>query len=207
MGPYTHLLSVNSLRTDRDTPYDCCFFDLEKDPGENYPKEVNCSKQHEIANTLYDNKQICQEFPTICISNVTNEQPSSADVYSIWSHYGASGPFTNKDGIPIGQDLGMKCVCDGFYRDVVSMSQINIKSFLPSVFSPYLCSDKSAPEDGIIYRVNCTGGFARVPQVRFPFTLCLLGPGIYLIILHSPYQPFLSGGPFGIVYCPRHRSS
>ena len=140
---------------------------MENDPGENYPKAVDCSKELDVANNLYDNKQICNDFPTICITNVTNEQPSKADVYSIWSHYGASGPFVNKHGIPIGQDLGMKCICDGFSRDVVSMSQTNIKSIQASVFAPFLCSDKSAPDtpDGTIYGVNCTGGFARVPQV------------------------------------------
>lgn len=159
---------LKPLYKDRDTAYDCCFFDLENDPGENYPKEVDCNTQRDIANMLYDNKQICHDFPTICYANLTNQQAANANVYSIWSHYGASGPFANKYGIPIGQDLGMKCICDGFSRDKGSTSQTNIKSYLPSVFAPFLCSDKSAPDtpDGTIYGVNCTGGFARVPQVR-----------------------------------------
>eukprot|EP00804_Cyclotella_cryptica_P015881 CCRYP_006376-RD/>CCRYP_006376-RD protein AED:0.06 eAED:0.06 QI:1179/1/1/1/1/0.87/8/411/600 len=183
--------SVKPCRKNRDTPYDCCFFDLESDPGENYPKEVDCSTQLEIANMLYDNKQICNDFPTICISDLVNDQPSNADVYSVWSHYGASGPFTNKDGIPIGQDLGMKCICDGFSRDVVSMSQTNIKSIQASVFAPFLCSDKSAPDtpNGTINGVNCTGGFARIPQGGTLETLTAQGvnPVEMELILSLPF--------------------
>lgn len=54
--------SIKPCRLNEDTPYDCCYFELELDPGENYPLPVNCTEQLQISNELYDNKEICKEF-------------------------------------------------------------------------------------------------------------------------------------------------
>lgn len=155
--------SVKPCRADKENPYDCCYFDLEADPAENYPIQVDCDEQLDIANMLYDNKDICWEYPSICLTGL-NASDSTTDSYKLWSHYGASGPFTNSTGYPVGAtDLDMLCICDGFFKGVKSFSQVDVKSFIPGIFAPFLCSDK---KDKTLdpRRIECSGGFARVPQ-------------------------------------------
>jgi hypothetical protein len=66
---------LKSLHKDRDTANDCCFFDLEKDPGENYPKEVDCNTQLDIAIMLYDNKKSAMISPQFAIRMLPTNKP------------------------------------------------------------------------------------------------------------------------------------
>ncbi|KAL7538921.1 hypothetical protein ACHAWF_006245 [Thalassiosira exigua] len=155
-------MSVNPCRKDRNTPYSCCLFDLEMDPRKFSPMVTNCDEQQDVAISLYDNKEICEYHPSICLPNIT--VPNSTEFFNLWSRYGASGPFTNSDGIPVGTELDMKCICDGFYNESKT-SQTGVKSYRPGVFAPYLCGDVSIIQSAEpILGVDCKGGFTRLPQ-------------------------------------------
>lgn len=148
---------------------ECCYFDVESDPREDHPINANCNALMEEGISIYG-FDICDEFPTICLSSSQVSDTDNVDDYSIWSHYGATGPFCNKDAQPVGSNLDMLCICDG-YLQTSDPEQSKIKSFTPSVFAPYVCSDSPAigeiTVDNITMEVpgvNCEGGFARVPQ-------------------------------------------
>lgn len=114
---------------------------------------------------LFDNKKICEDFPSICYEADDVTYTQDANDFSIWSHYGAAGPLTSSSGTPIGVDLGMKCMCDGFGL-TSSSKQTDIKSFTPSKFAPYLCNDAPPINLGNLsdISISCTGDLARVPQ-------------------------------------------
>jgi hypothetical protein len=84
---------------------------------------------------------------------------------SIWSHYSAAGPLASSGGTPIGVDLGMKCICDGFAL-ASSSKQTDIKSFTPSKFAPYLCNDVPPKDLGNMsdISISCIGDPFCVPQ-------------------------------------------
>lgn len=126
---------------------------------------MNCAEQLERANMLYDNEEICEEFPTICLESGDVTYTDDANDLSIWSHYGAAGPLASSKGTPIGTDLGMKCICDGFGLSSET-KQTSIKSFTPSKFAPYLCNDVPPKDLGDLSGISltCSKELVRVPQ-------------------------------------------
>lgn len=96
---------------------DCCKFDLTNDPREFFPMDVNCGELDETAKNLFVvDENGCQYDGRIrkwnnnmCIppNNISDTNEHFARFYSLYSHYGASGPFVNSNGQPI--TPSMKC--------------------------------------------------------------------------------------------------
>jgi hypothetical protein len=55
---------------------------------------------------LYDNDEICKEFPSICFESNDLTYTEDANDLSVWSHYGAAGPLASSGGTPTGVELG-----------------------------------------------------------------------------------------------------
>ena len=164
--------SIRPCRPDGNAR-ECCVFDVESDAREDRPINADCSSLKDEGISIYG-FDICDDgFPTICLNSSQVDTDIDFYDFSIWSHYGASGPFVNKDAQPVGSNLDMLCICDGFSLfQPNGTEQTKIQSFTPAVLAPYVCNDFASPGDVDVAGnavvapvVDCTGGFARVPQV------------------------------------------
>lgn len=115
--------SVNPCRPD-NVPSDCCIMNIEQDWQENKPLSGNCQSMLQEAQRLFTIDGGCpknsngKNVNPICVeSNEVSQDISENDV-SLWTHYGAAGPFTNSEGQPL-NGLPTKCVCYGLQSDSV----------------------------------------------------------------------------------------
>jgi hypothetical protein len=96
----------------------------------------------------------------ICIEPGGIDDGAAPSKFSLWTHMGAAGPFTNSRGQPL-DDLPMKCVCESI-DDSIAEDQIDF--FTVKLFTPTECSRKRLfgwkPGQG----VTCDGSFAKPPQ-------------------------------------------
>lgn len=141
----------------------CCVFDIENDPREFDPLEVNCDEMKEEASLLFYDPVSCEETPSLCIESLPPKINPPEDM-TLWSHYGAAGPFTNKRGQPIGKELGMKCICDSIAPDI---KLGDVTHFVAKLFAPSECiADPDATEGTHMMgsaTIKCEGGFVRTP--------------------------------------------
>jgi hypothetical protein len=113
--------SVNPCRPG-NIPLECCIVNIEQDWQENAPLNGDCQSMLIEAQKLYTIDGGCpknsngKNINPICVESNEVSQSTNEKDLSLWSHYGATGPFTNSKGQPI-NDLPMKCVCYGLQSE------------------------------------------------------------------------------------------
>jgi hypothetical protein len=125
----------------RDKPSDCCLLDITNDFQEKNPLPANCDDIQREGKELFEIEGGCAKNENGTYSNVICLEPGDVTAgalpsrYSLWSHMGAAGPFTNSRGVPL-DGLPMKCICDSV-ADSANLN--NIDYFNLNVFSPSQC--------------------------------------------------------------------
>jgi hypothetical protein len=108
-------------------PSDCCVWDIEQDWQERKPLSVDCRAMHTQGKQLFEIEGGCpkdkagRHLNHLCLEAGGVNKAVSAKSLSLWTHYGASGPFTNSKGQPL-DGLPMKCVCYGLHGGASSSS-------------------------------------------------------------------------------------
>jgi hypothetical protein len=122
----------------RDNPSNCCRFDVTNDFQESHPLPANCDDVEREGRQLFEIEGGCTKDENGSYSNVICLEPGTVTAgalpskFSLWSHMGAAGPFTNSKGVPL-DGLPMQCIC----QSVADLSDVNdIDYFNLNVFSP-----------------------------------------------------------------------
>jgi hypothetical protein len=163
-----HIMDTNyySIKPCRPNgiPSDCCSWNIEEDWQERNPLEVDCSVLHLQAKELFAIEGGCpkdvlgRNLNPICLKQGEVARGASPKALSLWTHYGAAGPFTNSKGRPM-NDLPMKCTCYGL--DLPARSS-NVDYFVVRNLGPSQCGKsrglfrKIRPPQSIL----CDGSFA-----------------------------------------------
>lgn len=116
---------------------DCCSFLVSNDEQESIPLNVNCEEIDREARTLFDIEGGCEKEsrnPLCLVESETIGKVSPSDL-SLWTHFGAGGPFLSSSGKPI-NNLPMKCAC--FLVDGHRLHR-KIINFSPTYFTPMEC--------------------------------------------------------------------
>lgn len=151
-------------------PSECCYFDVEGDFQESEPLEADCTSLYEEGKAMFTIEGGCsrdadgRHLNPICLEAGDIEAAARPEVVTLWSHYGAAGPFTNSKAEPVGSDLPMKCICE-FIDDNISPSDVDYYS--PTVFTPPTCFSSKRLLPGIrdkALKVPCDGGFTFHPM-------------------------------------------
>lgn len=140
---------------------DCCLFNIEEDWQENNPLPADCNALSLAGKQLFVIENGCpkdfngKNLNPICIEPGGINKGVLPQKLSLWSQYGASGPFTNSRGVPI-DDFSMKCAC-------LSIDPSILKSeadfFTLPIFSPAECV-KREDFGSILQGVACDGTFS-----------------------------------------------
>jgi hypothetical protein len=126
-------------------PMDCCLLDVTNDFQESNPLPTDCDAMELEGKNLFEIEGGCEKDENGAYSNLICLQPgdvkagSPPSQYTLWSHVGAAGPFTNSKGIPI-DGLPMRCICESF-DDGVNFDDKTY--FTLGVFSPTKCRDNN----------------------------------------------------------------
>ena len=126
-------------------PLDCCLLNIEEDEQETNPLQVDCSVLSLKGKKLFAIEDGCPKdskgdhLNPICIEPDGIDEGALPSKFSLWSHYGAGGPFTNSKGVPI-DDFRMKCACLSVDP---SIEQSEVNFFTLPVFSPSECVNRT----------------------------------------------------------------
>jgi hypothetical protein len=115
---------------------------------------------YEEAQELHHDEDHCEEFPMQCIDKLSGKVPTPQEL-TLWSQFGASGPFVNSSGYPIGQDLPMKCICD-ILQDGIKPSEVT--HFIARLWGPSECVAGPTEPGPLAILVPCDGSFQRQPH-------------------------------------------
>jgi hypothetical protein len=135
-------MSVKPCRpSGRDSPLNCCLFDVTSDFQERNPLPADCDTMEREGKQLYVIDGGCVKDENGTYTNFMCLEPGDVSAgalpskYSLWSHMGAAGPFTNAKGVPL-DGLPMKCVCEGM-ADSSNVDEIDY--FFLNVLTPTEC--------------------------------------------------------------------
>lgn len=144
---------------------DCCLFNIEDDWQENNPMPTDCSALSLTGKQLFVIEDGCptnsegKQLNQLCIEPGGIADGAVPSKFSLWSHYGAGGPFTNSIGVPI-DDFPMKCACLSIDSTVTAAN-----FFTLPVFSPTECIERD-DYNRIAQGVKCDGNFTFDSPVR-----------------------------------------
>jgi hypothetical protein len=136
---------------------------------ERNPLPTNCAAMELEGKNLFEIEGGCTKDENGAFTNVICLEPgavgSSAvpEKFTLWSHVGAAGPFTNSKGVAI-DGLPMNCICESIASGV---SIANIKYFNLNVFTPGQCSGRSGFSD-FVYLLFGRRPAQSVPCNGFP---------------------------------------
>jgi hypothetical protein len=142
-------------------PSDCCLLNIEDDWQENHPLPANCQAMGLEGKQLFAIEGGCpknsqgQELNPLCVKKGGVQKGAVPLKYSLWSHYGAGGPFTNSKGVPI-DDFPMKCAC---YAIDPKISKSAVNFFTLPLFSLTECVNRN-DYNFILQGVACDGTFS-----------------------------------------------
>jgi hypothetical protein len=149
---------------------DCCSLNIELDWQEKSPLSADCQAMLREAQNLFAIEGGCpkdsqgRNTNPICLEEGDINSTFPKDL-SLWTHYGAAGPFTNSKGRPL-NDLPMKCACYGLTGGASASSDVDY--FIVRNFGPSQCGNSRRilslrPPQSI----PCDGSFAfdSPPQV------------------------------------------
>jgi hypothetical protein len=97
---------------------DCCSLNIADDWQETTPLIADCDALHREAKNLFAIEGGCpknkrgKNLNPVCVEKGEVSNGMKPKDLSLWSNYGAAGPFTNSKGQPL-NGLPMKCVCYG----------------------------------------------------------------------------------------------
>jgi hypothetical protein len=140
-------------------PSDCCRFNIEEDWQERSPIAANCQAMRQLSKQLFVIEDGCpknskgKHLNPLCIEPGGVAKGAIPSKFSLWSHYGASGPFTNSKGVPI-DDFPMKCAC--LAKDATAKKS---NFFTLPIFSPTSCTERT-DFVSIMQGVQCDGNFS-----------------------------------------------
>jgi hypothetical protein len=163
----SNYLSVKPCRPG-GVPSACCLLDLDSDFQESNPLPANCDAMALEGKQLFVIEGGCSKDTSGKYTNPLCLQPGDLDAgappskFSLWSHMGAAGPFTNSKGQPL-DGLPMKCVCEStndlFYKDKVDY-------FTLDVITPTECSKKGLLGIKPPLGVSCDGSMALPSEAK-----------------------------------------
>mmetsp|Transcript_44890 Transcript_44890/g.95562 ORF Transcript_44890/g.95562 Transcript_44890/m.95562 type:complete len:968 (+) Transcript_44890:102-3005(+) len=187
-------ISVQPCRPEGgDKPQSCCYFKVSDDPYEDKPIVVNetrCLTFYNEAVDLYTGDEndpetavgkMCERFDTTgCGPNprlndrityvnqpgIPDNLASSQSLYSLWTQYGAFGPWLSYDQATDSPKAVVhpttKCVCEIIDKDI---SPGDVDAFIPLFQTPSICisTTKSTISYNVSYAVPCEG-FQRTPS-------------------------------------------
>ena len=157
----TQYFSVNPCRPG-GVPSQCCHFNIEEDPTESKPLTTDCDALYQKGKELYVIEGGCSaENSTnhMCVDEGTIDKSGKPSDLSLWSQYGAVGPFTSKKGKPI-DSLPMKCICRFINR---LSSRKNVDFFTPSIMTYSECYSSRLFNKHAL-AVPCDGSFVFEPE-------------------------------------------
>lgn len=143
---------------------DCCIWDIHEDWQERNPLATDCSAMHLEAKNLFAMDGGCpkdsngRHLNHACLESGDVNGKVPERYLSLWTHYGASGPFTNSKGQPM-NGLPMKCICYGLE---IGSKASNVDYFVVRNLGPSQCGKsrglfrKMRP----LMSIPCDGSFA-----------------------------------------------
>jgi hypothetical protein len=156
-------VSIKPCRPDgRDKPSDCCLLDITNDVQEKQPLRADCNAMQLEAKNLFEIEGGCVKDKngkfnnTLCLEPESLNSGAPPGKFSLWTHMGAAGPFTNAKGKPL-DGLSMKCVCQS-KNDLVLNGDIDY--FNMNVFGPTECTRKGLFSRRPAQSVACDGTLA-----------------------------------------------
>jgi hypothetical protein len=120
---------------------DCCLLDITNDFQERNPLPTDCDAMELEGKNLFEIEGGCEKDENGVYSNLMCLEPGDVSgkalpsKFTLWSHVGGAGPFTNSKGVPI-DGLPMRCICESFDEDATFDSNTY---FTLNVFSPTEC--------------------------------------------------------------------
>jgi hypothetical protein len=140
---------------------DCCLLNIEEDWQENNPLPADCQALSLEGKQLFVIEDGCpknwkgMDLNPLCLQSGSINDGALPSIFSLWSHYGATGPFTNSRGVPI-DDFPMKCACLAIDP---SISASEADFFTLPIFSPTQCVNRG-DYNFILQGVACDGTFS-----------------------------------------------
>ena len=173
--------SVRPCRPDNGVPSECCLFNLAMDPGEDNPLITDCAALMENGTNLFtveggcddlvmDKNGITRPSNPLCLNRTFSQQTNvhTARELEMWSQYGASGPFLNKDAVSVSagikDGIGMKCVCQAT-DDISKFKQADYFTLTSYATTQCFNSHDTVP-DPAFAAVPCDGSQLALLELR-----------------------------------------